>query len=124
MDRLDLVEVRQSNIEGLGLFARTEIPAGTKIGYFTGVEMSYRDFKSKYGNDWRFVYQQRPYWLPQIVAKDKRNLVTYVNDGHHGDMAPGYHNCILSKRWLVTFEDIEQDEELLLQYPKNYNFDL
>lgn len=113
-----LVKIAPSPIQGNGLFAVVDIPKGTKISYFTGVEMSYRDFKAKYGNDWRFVYQ-RPPWLAQIVAKDCRNLVTYVNDGYFGS-GPGLHNCHLKSRWLITDRLIRAGEELLLKYPNNY----
>lgn len=121
MEELETAQcyISRSEVDGYGVFARTRIPAGTRISEFTGVEMSYQDFKAKYGNDYTFTYQRRPYWLSWIVAKEKRNLITYVNDGYFGK-APNYHNCILQRKWLVSIREIEPGEELLLQYPKNY----
>ena len=117
------LEIRDSSVHGKGVFTLAPIRAGTRISEFTGVEMSYRDFKAKYGKDYRHTYQQRPYWLPWIVAKEERNLITYVNDGYYGK-GPGYHNCVLKKRWLVADRDITEGEELLLRYPGNYSFEM
>lgn len=116
-----LCQIRPSPIDGHGVFAISDIQAGTQISQFTGIEMSYQDFKAKYGNDYTYTYQRRPYWLPWTVAKDCRNLITYVNDGYFG-RGPGLHNCVLRRGWLVAERDISAGEELLLRYPTNYTF--
>ena len=113
-----MVQISPSPIEGLGVFAKVNIPKGTLISYFTGIEMSHKEFKEKYGKDKRYVYQ-RPPWLPLIVAKDNRNLITFINCANYGN-APKLANCFLKSRWLISQQDIKKNEELLLDYPKGY----
>jgi hypothetical protein len=79
----DCCEIRPSPIEGVGVFTTRLIKAKEKIVYYTGIEMSYQEFKERYGNDWRFTYRRMP-WQNQLVSKDAKNLVNYVNDGMHG----------------------------------------
>lgn len=112
------LQIKPSKINGLGVFAKNPIPKGTKLSYFTGDEISHKDFKAKHGKDMRYVYRRMP-WQPLISAKEKRNLITYVNDGHHGQLQPD-HNCILKARWLIPIRDIRKGEELTLHYPDNY----
>lgn len=117
----DYVQILASPIQGQGLFAKQFIPARSKISYFDGVDMSYQDFKARYGNDphpWEFVYKRMP-WQPVTVAKDCRNLITYVNDGVHGQLHPRV-NCILKGGWLISNRTISPGEELLLAYHRSY----
>jgi hypothetical protein len=112
------VSITPSPIDGMGVFADEPIKRGTKISYYTGVEMSYAEVKRRYADDWRFVYRTRP-WMDQIVSKDCKNLINYVNDGVHGQAVPK-SNCILKSRWLIAKGDIEPGEELTLDYGKQY----
>jgi SET domain-containing protein len=112
------VSIKQSPIDGLGVFADERIPRGAKISYYTGVEMSYSEVKRRYGDDWRFIYRTIP-WLDQVVSKDCKNLIDYVNDGVHGQTVPS-SNCYLKSRWLIASRDIEPGEELLLNYGALY----
>jgi SET domain-containing protein len=45
----DLVTIKKSKIEGLGVFAKRDIPKGTKIANYYGKEMKWKTFKHKYG---------------------------------------------------------------------------
>lgn len=110
--------IKKSEVDGLGLFAVEPIVKGTKIAYFTGVEMTYKEIKERYGNDWRCIYKRMP-WQTQIVSKDCKNLINFVNDGVHNQKIPKF-NCILKRRWLVAIEDIPAGQELLLKYPESY----
>lgn len=112
------VDIKPSLIQGFGVFATKFIPKGNQINYFSGKSMTYKDFKEKYGNDWRFTYKSMP-WLPIIQCKDDRNVISFVNDGHYKQDIPK-HNCILKKRWLVSDIDILEGEELLLKYHDSY----
>lgn len=114
----DCCEIRPSPIHGVGVFAKTLIPANTAIIQYTGTEMSYQEFKQRYGNDWRYTYRRMP-WLPVIVSKDNRNLINYINDGIWGQ-AKGVCNVYLKKGWLYSYENIEAGQELLLDYGKRY----
>ena len=44
----DLVTIKKSKIEGLGVFALNDIPKGTKIADYYGKEMKWRTFKKRY----------------------------------------------------------------------------
>lgn len=112
------VAKKESSIHGVGVFAANNIQKGTKICDYCGVEMSWKDFKEKYGpyklNSLN-TYPMRRIWKI-IVAKEEpfksENLIHFINEG------PA--NCILKKRALYALRDILIDEELLLKYPKDY----
>jgi SET domain-containing protein len=109
-----------STIEGIGLFTTMDIKKGQKICDYYGVEMSYKKFKQKYGA-WS-LNSQNTYRMKRIhkilVAKDEpylsSNPVNFVNESINP-------NCILKKRALYANRDIEMNEELTLQYPRQYN---
>ena len=46
----DLVTIKKSKIEGLGVFALDNIPKGTKIADYYGKEMTLKEFKERYGS--------------------------------------------------------------------------
>lgn len=110
---------KKSSIHGVGVFASQNIIKGTKIYDYIGCEMSWKDFKEKYGpyklNSLN-TYPMRRIWKI-IVAKEEpfksENIVNFINEG------PA--NCILKKRCLYAVKDILIDEELLLKYPDDYN---
>jgi SET domain-containing protein len=116
----DLVTIKKSKIEGLGVFALENIPKGTKIADYYGKEMTLKNFKSKYGeyklnslNTYRMKRINKIIVAKQEPFKSK-NLTNYVNESKKP-------NCILKKRALFTLNDIKKDEELTLKYPENYN---
>jgi SET domain-containing protein len=117
----DLVYIKNSDIEGLGVFARKDISKNTKIADYYGEEMSWKAFKSKYG-DYKFnslhTYPMRRIWKI-IVAKEEpyksRNVTNYINE------IRGQSNCVLKLRALYAKVDIKKDMELLLDYPDDYN---
>ena len=114
------MEIKQSPIQGLGLFTTRDLHAGEKLFDYIGVEMSLSEFREKYGN-----YKQNSlntYRMKRInriiVAKEEpflsANLVNYINESINP-------NCILKKRALYALQDIPKDSELTLMYPKDYN---
>jgi SET domain-containing protein len=116
----NLVTIKKSKIEGLGVFALVDIPDGTKIADYYGKEMTLKNFKQKYGeykhnslNTYRMKRINRI-----IVAKNEpyksKNLTNYINESK----TP---NCILKKRALYALKDIKGGKELTLLYPENYN---
>jgi hypothetical protein len=106
-----------SHIQGVGVFATHMIKANTGILFYEGDELSREDFKEKYGKDMRYVYQ-RPNYIPMILhAKERRNMITFVNSPEGTDLKS---NCYLKRRWLITSRVIEEGEELLLDYPVGY----
>lgn len=112
------LELRESPIHGLGVFATRDFPAKYKFGEYTGQEMSLRDFKSRYGTDYQYTMVLRRQ-NKVIVAKECRNFVTWVNDGTHGQEHP-VENVRLISRHLVSLQPISAGEELLLRYPPAY----
>jgi len=117
----DWVIIKRSKVDGLGVFAKRDIPKGTKIADYYGKEMKWKTFKNKYG-DYKtnslYTYPMRRIWKI-LVAKEEpyksKNLTNYINE------MKGKSNCELKLRSLYTKRDIKKGEELLLDYPKDYN---
>lgn len=110
------VEVRDSLIEGKGLFAIQPISKGTKIADYHGEEMPYELYKKTYPNGLdKYYYKGRNLFV--IVSNEEpylsSNLINFVNEGKDP-------NSCLKKRALYAIRHIEQDEEILLSYPKSY----
>ncbi len=117
----DLVTIKKSKIEGLGVFASADIPSGTKIAEYYGKEMKWKTFKNRYGeykSNSLHTYPMRRIWKI-LVAKEEpyksNNLTNYINE------IPGKSNCELKLRALYAKKNIKNGNELLLDYPKDYN---
>jgi SET domain-containing protein len=116
-----LVGIKKSKIEGFGVFALVDIPEGTKIADYYGKEMKWQTFKKRYG-DYKtnslHTYPMRRIWKI-LVAKEEpyksKNLTNYINE------IPGKANCVLKLKALYAKKNIKKGEELLLDYPKDYN---
>jgi SET domain-containing protein len=117
----EFVTIKKSNIDGLGVFAKEDIPKGTKIADYYGKEMKWKTFKNKYGeykNNSLHTYPMRRIWKI-LVAKEEpyksKNVTNYINE------IRGKSNCELKLRALYAKKDIKKGKELLLDYPKDYN---
>jgi SET domain-containing protein len=117
----DLVYIKNSEIDGLGVFAKDDIPKGTKIADYYGKEMKWKTFKNKYGEyklNSLHTYPMRRIWKI-LVAKEEpyksKNLTNYINE------IRGKANCELKLRALYAKKDIKKGSELLLEYPEDYN---
>lgn len=116
------IKIKQSPIHGLGVFADAAIKKNTKIADYIGEEMSWSTFKSRYGpykeNSLNTYPMRRVHRI--IVAKEEpyktENVVNYINETDK-DTPP---NVCLKKKALYAERDIQDGEELLLQYPKDY----
>ena len=111
----DLVIIKKSKIEGLGVFAIDDIRSGTKIADYYGKEMKWKTFKNRYGeykSNSLHTYPMRRIWKI-LVAKEEpyksKNLTNYINESKKP-------NCILKKRALYALNDIKDGEELTLLY--------
>jgi SET domain-containing protein len=116
----NLVTIKKSKIEGLGVFALDDIPSGTKIADYYGKEMTLKNFKQKYGeykhnslNTYRMKRINRII-VAKIEPYKSRNLTNYINESKKP-------NCLLKKRALYALNNIKKGEELTLLYPENYN---
>ena len=110
--------IKESPVHGLGVFAKQTIPKGTKLGTYTGDKYSLKEFKEKYGKDISYCYvARRANYI--LCAKEKRNIMTYINERLHP-------NVILKRFILIADKDIQQGEELFLNYAKDYprNYEL
>ena len=117
----EFVTIKKSKIDGLGVFAKEDIPKGTKIADYYGKEMKWKTFKNKYGeykNNSLHTYPMRRIWKI-LVAKEEpyksKNVTNYINE------IRGKSNCELKLRALYAKKDIKKGKELLLDYPKDYN---
>jgi len=117
----DLVVIKKSEIEGLGVFAKQDIKKGAKIADYYGKEMKWKTFKNKYGeykNNSLHTYPMRRIWKI-LVAKEEpylsKNLTNYINE------VSSKTNCELKLRALYSTKDIKKGHELFLKYPKDYN---
>lgn len=117
----EMVTIKKSKIEGLGVFAKRDITKGTKIADYYGKEMKWKTFKKKYGNyknNSLHTYPMRRIWKI-LVAKEEpyksKNVTNYINE------VPGKSNCELKMKALYSKKNIKKGEELLLDYPKDYN---
>lgn len=83
--------------------------------------MTWKNFTKKYGtykSNSLYTYPMRRIWKI-IVAKEEpyktKNIVNYINE------LPNKTNCELKLKALYSKKDIKKDDELLLEYPKDYN---
>lgn len=118
MEIPDGLELKQSPVDGLGIFAIKDFPADYCLGEFTGQYMKHAEFKAKYGRDTRYCYFKRRTWEYR-VAKEKRNFITYINDGKH-NMTESKVNVVLKNWCAYTLRPILKGEELFLDYGMNY----
>jgi SET domain-containing protein len=112
------LEIKPSPIHGLGVFAKQKILKDTKLSKFIGERYTYKEFADKYGKDRSYCYMaRRGNYI--LCAKEKRNLITYINES----LTP---NVFLYRFKLIANRDIEQGEELFLHYNKIYprNYEL
>jgi hypothetical protein len=112
------LEKKESPIEGFGIFATQTFCKGEKIGEFEGDEMTLTEFKKKYASDKTYCYNMKRA-NKIIVAKHKRNFITFINDGKHNQEHPKV-NVFMKQKFLYALQNIEPGEELLLEYPSYY----
>ena len=111
----ECVEIRESPIHGLGLFATQRIKRNKKIGKYEGVKYTLREFKEKYGEDTQYCYVARRQNYV-ISSKDNRNFATYINESKNP-------NVKMERSHIVAVRDIEEGEELFFLYPPTYKRD-
>jgi SET domain-containing protein len=104
--------IKDSPVNGKGLFSTQPIKKNIRICDFVGEEMTFKEFNEIYHKDYRFCYPlMRQHKI--INGKDYDNPSRYCNESK----TP---NVIFKKRGLYTLRDIELDEELFLRYPSYY----
>ena len=111
------LEVRESNIEGRGLFAREDIPWGKKIKEYKGKIISDKEAKKR-AKKGATAIVELGYGL-NIDGFDEGNGAAFAN---HNRENP---NCFLlrqkGKVWIVAgIEGIKAGEELTYDYGSDY----
>lgn len=103
----------KSEIHGIGIFTSAALKAGTVLGKFEGVEMTRQDFKKKYNKDFQYCCVSPFGFHTVVVAKEKRNWITYMNESSEP-------NCKIQRRHCKTVCEIPANTELTLYYGKFY----
>jgi SET domain-containing protein len=109
------LRIHASDIHGLGVFADKKFKKNTKIVPYTHTAddiMSWKDFKAKYGDDFRYTYSMRRV-NKVICTKENKNIINYVN---HSDVPTAY----LKAKSMYAYRDIKKGEEIVLTYPQRY----
>ena len=122
----DLVVAKKSGVKGggWGLFAKVDIPNGTRIADFYGDEMKWSDFTKKYGSYkerkdlHQYAYLSRR--QGKIILSHEqpylsKNVVNYINE------IPPNFNVELRQKALFAIKDIPKGAELSLEYPEAYD---
>ncbi len=100
------LQIKESPIQGLGLFTSNPIKKNVRICDYIGIEMTLKEFKQQYG-----AYKNNSlntYLLKRInkilVAKDiPDNLVNYINES----ITP---NCVLKKGGCIPLLILKQNQ--------------
>jgi SET domain-containing protein len=109
----DNLELKESPIHGLGIFATKNIKKEQFLGDYIGILMDYKSFTEKYGKDTQYTYRLGRL-NKFIVSKENRNWINYINE----NMAEP--NVYLKKKGCFALKDINANTELTLNYGKNY----
>jgi SET domain-containing protein len=111
----ELVSIRPSSIQGLGGFARTDFPAGTRILEYVGDKISKEESlrRCQGNNEYIFALDEQYDLDGNIPANSARFL--------NHSCAPNCEAEFDGRRiWIVARRDIRAGEELTF----NYGFDL
>lgn len=108
---IDLTEVRRSKT-GLGLFATSDIPKGTKIIQYTGEIFSDKQAEKCKG---RYLFKiDEKYTLD---GSSRSNTARYAN---HSCRPTAYTEIIKRKIWIIAKRKIKAGEEITYHYGKEY----
>lgn len=107
-----------SSIQGSGLFARTDIPAGTGIAQYDGPRVSYRDGKAmaEAGNVFIFQANRREF----IDGSVKWNLARHAN---HSCDPNAQSVSVEGEIWLRAIRPIAKGEEITYDYGYSFRDD-
>lgn len=122
-----LIEVRKSRIHGTGVFARNDIPAGTRIIEYVGERVTKKESDRRYNLSWEksqngngdkgIVYIFTLNSRYDIDGEVWWNTAKYIN--HSCD--PNCETDIIKGHiWIIAMRDISNGEEISY----NYGYDL
>jgi SET domain-containing protein len=109
-------EIRQSNIQGMGVFARERIPAGTRLIEYTGERLTPAEADARYPDEEADRHHTYLFAIDDDVVVDAAvdgNEARFIN--HSCD--PNCDAVIDDKRiWIETIRDVSPGEELAYDY--------
>lgn len=97
---------------GLGFFALSEIPKGTKIAQYTG-ELIQNSDTAKYKGKYLFKIDDEY----TIDGSTRNNLARYIN---HSCRPNAYTEIIEGEIWVIAKRKIKPSEEITYHYGKEY----
>lgn len=125
-NNLDLLEVKPSNVHGLGAFALTNIPPGTLIGPYKG---KYMNANQRLGvTDGTYIWKINEDRFVDAKNYLKNNPLRYIN-GSKTKQQQKLINCEMrnigktpetEKVYYVTTKFVPKGSELIISYGNNY----
>lgn len=119
------VRVRKSQLPGAGkgLFARVEIPKGTRIVEYTGVITTWKEVDHKDGENGYIYYVKRNHVID--ASRTPEALARYANDARGLARVRGLSNNASYtedglKVYITATKDIPAGAEILVSYGKEY----
>jgi SET domain-containing protein len=107
----EMVIVKRSKI-GLGLFAKVDIPKGTRIVQYTGERILKDDLEKHKG---RYLFTLNEKWT--IDGKSRSNLARYAN---HSCRPNAETITTVKSIWIIAKRKIKMGEEITYNYGKDY----
>ena len=122
------IVVRKSRIHGTGVFASTDIPAGTRVIEYVGEKITKAESDRRYDIAWeRSQYGNNGKGVVYIFTLNKRydidgevwwNTARYIN--HSCD--PNCETDIIGGHiWIIAMRDIKKGEEISYNYGYDFN---
>jgi SET domain-containing protein len=107
------LELKESPIHGLGIFATQDFLGEIFIGDWLGVKYPNKAaYEAVYSKDYRYTYHSPFPWNPVYSCREDRNFISFIN---HSDTP----NTYLKRMKLYSKEVIRAGTELTLRYPNN-----
>lgn len=107
----EMVIVKRSEI-GLGLFAKVDIPKGTRIIRYTGERIRRDDLEKHKG---RYLFTLNEKWT--IDGKSRENIARYAN---HSCRPNAETITTVKSIWIIAKRKIKAGEEITYDYGKDY----
>ena len=109
------------DIKEWGLFAKSDMPARTFVGEYTGIVRKYKkriDDKNPYCFEYSIGYKKTKY---TIDAREKGSLIRFVNHKKNGNLTPisVFYNGVM-RIVFRTNKIVKKDEELTYDYGPFY----
>ena len=124
-----LLKVNKTKTKGLGLFAKTSIPAGTCFPYFGQIynEIQYIDLVKKNSNvmnRWHYLIENNDIYIDAHPKGDRKNLYLLgtINEPDPNETSNCWFLNIRDIPFVVVlvFENLGPGEELLIYYGSEF----